>query len=214
MSALIQWEEGEESLALEVDAATLIAREHTAEVSEHPVETGTAIADHVKPANRTLTLEGVISNAPLRTPRTQMHGVVGAVGGAPLRSGQSAVRAQVLRWSGGFDRVSECDALLAGLVERGVVVQLDTDRGTDESLVITRYRVDRDGATGNALPITLEMKRIRVVSTSRVEVPAVPRAQRPQARAAAPATPSDTGLYNVLQSAGVVPPDAPVLGGG
>jgi hypothetical protein len=207
MSALIQWDEGDQALAIEIDAATLIVHERTAEVSEHPVETGTAIADHVKPANATMTLEGTISNAPLRTPRTQMHGVTGGVGGAPGG-------AQVLQWTGTFDRVAECDALFAGLVERGVLVQVDTDRGTDENLTITRYRVDRDGATGNTLPITLELKRVRVVSTSRVAVPAVPRAQVPQTRAAAPATPTNTAGYNIGRSLGFIPAGAPVRAGG
>jgi hypothetical protein len=65
MSVIITYDIFGVFAALEFDA--VIAEEHTmgADVSEHPVEEGADIADHIRPRLATLNLSGVITNTPL-----------------------------------------------------------------------------------------------------------------------------------------------------
>jgi hypothetical protein len=170
--------------ALEIDAASMLGFESSAEVTEHPVETGSAVADHVRPLNGTITLEGVITNAPIALPATQMNGATLAPGVVTLPDGS---RATALRFSGAFDRVRACDETLRGLVEAGAIVSITTGLRTVNSLAITRYRPERTGETGDAIKIVLEFKRVRLATTARAPVPAVRRAQVRLDRGAQPA---------------------------
>lgn len=198
MSTLLQWEEAGETVGLEIDVTPAEGYESTAEVTEHPVETGSAIADHVRPGNPTVTLEGLITHAPVRVPTTQTRGLARAPGNVELRVSGETVRVTLQRWSGPLDRVRACDALFAALVEAGTVVSLTTSLRVTENLVITRYKVDRSAATGDALPITLELRKLRVVSTSRVAVPAVRRLQPVEPRGPQPGVEAGSVLHNVF----------------
>ena len=170
--------------ALEIDAASMLGFESSAEVTEHPVETGAAVADHVRPLNGTITLEGVITNAPIVLPTTQMNGATLAPGVVTLPDGS---RATALRFSGAFDRVRACDETLQSLVDSGAIVSITTGLRTVNSLAITRYRPERTGDTGDAIKIVLEFKRVKLATTARAPVPAVRRAQVRLERGAQPA---------------------------
>ena len=202
MGATLFWTQGEEDLALEIDVATTETYEQTAEVTEHPVETGSAITDHVKPANGTITLEGFISNSPVAVPRTQTRGLVRATANVDLAVAGQAVRVALTRWSGVLDRVRECDALFGELIKSGRPVTLATSLRVTENLVLTRYSVSRTVEDGLGLPVTLDLKQLRVVTTSRAEVPALRALQRPAAHGQQPAAPEGTVGGNALQALG------------
>lgn len=177
MGTLLSWTIGGETIALELDAAPAQGFERTAEVTEHPVETGAPVTDHVKPANAAFTLEGLITNAPVRLPTTQMHGIARAPSTTQLSLGGAPVSVRTLRWSGVFDRVRECDTLLDELVAARAVVTLTTSLRQVENLICTRYKVDRTAEQGDSIPVVLEFKQLRIVGTSRAAVPAVRRMQ-------------------------------------
>lgn len=205
MSALLQWDDGGATVALEIDVATSEGFEATAEVTEHPVETGSAITDHVRPNNAMITLEGLITNTPVVVPRSQLAGRTRSAQTVDLRIGGETVRVSLQEWSAPLDRVRECDALLAALVAAGTPVRLTASlRGTTDALVITRYKVDRTADTGKALPVTLELKRLRVVNTSRVAVPALRRVPPVEPRGEQPAVEEGSLVYNGAREAGVV----------
>lgn len=46
----------------------------SADVTEHPVETGADVADHIRPRARTVSIEGLISNTPIEVPQSHMDG--------------------------------------------------------------------------------------------------------------------------------------------
>lgn len=198
MSALLEWDQDGETVGLEIDVAPTEDYEVTAEVTEHPVETGSAIGDHIRPGNGTITLEGLITHAPVRVPTTQTRGLTRATGNVDLQVSGQTVRVALQRWSGPIDRVRACDALFAALVEAGTVVSLTTSLRVTSDLAITRYKVGRTAATGDALPIVLELKKVRVVSTSRVAVPAVRRLQPVEPRGPQPGVEAGSTLHNVF----------------
>lgn len=200
MATLLEWTTGGATVALEIDVTPSQGYEVTSEVTEHPVEDGSAIADNVKPNNPSYTLEGLISNAPVIVPTTQMQGATRSLQVVTFTVGGREVQASVRKWSAGFDRVRECDALLENLVLSRQIVRLTTGLRQVENLIVTRYKVDRTSETGDALPVTLEFKRLRLASVQRVTVPAVRRGQLLDSRGPQPAVPNNSLLMNLRNS--------------
>lgn len=176
MSIFLQWIDGSgETVGLDLDVAKLITYERAAEVTEHPVENGSPISDHVKTTNGTFSVEGIISNSPVRVPTTQTRGLARAPGNVELRVAGETVRMTLQRWSGPFDRKRECNDLLVALVTGRFAVTLTTPLELLEDLIVTRFKVDEDQNSGNALKLTLDFKQLRIVGTARAAVPAVRR---------------------------------------
>jgi hypothetical protein len=202
MSATIEWTDATgATLTVELDATPTQSWESPAEVTEHPVETGSAISDHVRPGNDTITIEGVITNSPVLVPSTQMQGATRAPGTLALPGGD---RVSVARWSGPFDRVTECRVLLRALVKAGLPATLTTGRRDglrfDDNLALIRFRVDRDATTGDSINVSLDFRQLRIVSTARAAVPAIRRMQVPANRGTAPAPPAGSAAFNYVHS--------------
>lgn len=184
---LLEWTDAAGATgALEIDATKTRGWELTAETTEFPVEQGSAITDHVRPMNGTVTLEGIISNTPLVMPSTQMQGVTASPASVVLRGGDGQARATMVQWSDVFDRVKTCDGILAGLVSSATPITLTTPLRTLAGLAITRYRVDESVDVGQALALVLDFKVLRIATTARAPVPAVRRLQVPAQRAVQP----------------------------
>lgn len=183
MATTIDWTDAAgNSVALTFDATKTQGYEHPAEITEHPVETGAAVADHIRPGNPTYTIEGIITNAPIVVPGTQMSGVTQALQTVALPGGGSV---SLLQWSGDFNRVRACDEILAALVDAGTLVRLTSTLRFTDNLAIARYKAEKSG-TGDAVNVTMELRRVRLVSTARAPVPAVRRAQVSAQRGAQP----------------------------
>ena len=184
MSTLLEWTAQGTAVAIEIEATPTQGFERTAEVTEHPVESSTNVADHVKVANGVVSLEGVITNTPVLIPSTQMRGVTRATETVQVGRGEFV---SVQQWSGVFNRVADCDRLLDALVVGRYVVRLTTVLRTVENLILARYKVDKDAETGESINVTLELKQLRIATTARAPVPAVRRLQPPAARGQQPA---------------------------
>lgn len=178
MATTLTWETGGRIVAVTLDACTTQAHEITAEPTEHAVERGAAISDHVRPGHDTFTLEGTVSQTPIVDD-----------GSAPSRASTRSVGlrtgagASVWGWETPWERVRTVDSLLRELVVSGTLATLSTGLRPDVSdLVVTRYRADRSATIGAAVGVTLELRRVRLVSVRRVEVP-VPAQRRGQRQA-------------------------------
>lgn len=181
MLTLLEWTDaGGAPGAIELDATKTRGWEVAAEVTEHPVEVGSAITDHIRPSNGTITLEAVIANSPLVLPSTQTRGVQLRPYNAELPGTRE--RVTVVQLTGRLDRRRVCDALLAGLVRDGTPVSLTTSLRTAADLAITRYKVDEGPESGDSLVLTLELKQLRFATVARAAVPAVRRLQVPAQR--------------------------------
>lgn len=157
------------------DAASEQAHEAEAEVTEDPVEDGAPISDHVRPVPRKVQLTVHVSNTPIEQPPDQMNGVTGSVQAFQI---DKDVTANVMRWSGAFDRVKTIHGELDRLRESGTVVQLVTSLKTYENMILRSISARRTAAVGNALEATLSLVQIRIVQTTTAAVPATPRATR------------------------------------
>lgn len=65
MVTLVYSLDGRDLSTLDLDASPSQTHASEAEVTEHPVETGEQIVDHVRPRPRTLRIEGVVTGEPL-----------------------------------------------------------------------------------------------------------------------------------------------------
>lgn len=55
-----------------IDVSVRESHEVSAEVSTHPVEVGSNIADHIRPEPRTITIDGLVTNHPLELPMSHV----------------------------------------------------------------------------------------------------------------------------------------------
>lgn len=188
MSAYLQWTDARGDLVgLDIDVATVVTYERTAEVTEHPVENGSPVADHIRTVNGSFTLEGIISDTPVRIPRTHTRGLSRAPSTVDLSVSGKAVQVQLQRWSGALDRRRACHAVLAELQEKRYVATLTTRLETIENLAVTRVQVTDDEEAGNALKFSLSFTQLRIAGTARAPVPALPRNQVRAQRGTQPA---------------------------
>jgi hypothetical protein len=161
--------------ALEVDVTVSENYEHPSEVTDHPVETGSNITDHVRPGNETCRFECIVSNTPIEVPRTHMDGIGGSMRAVGLSIGGNA---KMLQFDGPFNRVRSVHEQILLLRKNRTIVNIFTGFQSVTGVVISSYNVQRNPETGAALSFTIEYRKIRVVETATAPVPLRRRNQR------------------------------------
>lgn len=126
------------------------------EVTEYPVENGTAVTDHVRVKPMTLSLEFIVSDTPI--------GMVDV-----FRSG-----AQALENSGLVETVTPSDEVIAFLLtlqNKREPTTVVTSIRTYENMVLESLSLPRDADTGYAVRGTAKFKQVIIVRNKRVSVP-------------------------------------------
>lgn len=145
--------------AIEIDC--IVSEQHAGEVeiTEHPVEDGSAIADHARPKAMMLTLEGIVTNTPITPEQAQRAGLDGVVGHA----------------AGRYQTVWQ---QMMALKDAATLLTIVTNLCTYDNMVIQSLTAPRDRTTGDALRFTMQLKQIRIVKnkTAVVVVAAEPKA--------------------------------------
>lgn len=159
-----------------------------AEVTEHPVEQGPEITDHIQIKNATMTLKGKFSNTPLdmsiaiantlsgayqaftnsqarsnllNTGLSQGVGIVGAA----LMGGASNIAANGA--AGALDAIARTILLTA--YQNKTPFNVVTKRQTYTNMVIESLSFPRNESTGYALEFEVSLKQVRIVSPSKVQ---------------------------------------------
>lgn len=156
--------------ALELDATLTETHSAENEVTEHPVETGVNIADHIRPKPKTLTLRGIISNAPIT--RAQ-------------RDNAATLAAQ-----GSLGRAESAYTQLLALADGGTTVQVATSLKVYEAMAIKSLSIPRDIKTGDVVDFTATFTEVRVVSSKVVDVTNLLRAKKAAELGKKPAAPA------------------------
>lgn len=134
---------------LEVDAT--VARNFTfdATMTEHPVEEGSDITDHHQPLPDLITIEGVVSSAPLGT----------------MFPGESTVNAIASVATGNASFIKDAMDLLIKYWKESTLLEIETTKLPFTDMLITSLRFDEDGSTGDRLPFVVTLKKARIVKT-------------------------------------------------
>lgn len=177
-------------------------------ITDHAVETGANISDHIRPEADTLSIEGVISNTPIFLPPDHTDGaretvvevegvgpsirvplpLVGSlVGNIPIAPNPKGV---VRGYEPSFDRVAACYEELLKIRSEGRLVRVITTLREYEDMGIVNLEVTRNVQAGNSLVFTMDLKQVRFGSTETVPVPVIPRAKTDKgSKVPKPATP-------------------------
>lgn len=73
-----------------IDVSVRESHDVTADVTRHPVESGTDIADHIRPEPRSITIEGMVTNHPIELPLSHAGTARIDSSGLPLTVAHSA----------------------------------------------------------------------------------------------------------------------------
>jgi hypothetical protein len=194
MTTKIQYRESDSGVLRELDVDAVLREGVTSvsEVTEHPVELGAEIVDHVRDKSETLTLEFFVSNTPTRVPRAQAQGTQGAFRQDPETGGV------VLQFGGTLDRVRDVEAELRLARSRAWLWRIETALREYPELVLEQVQVSRDERTGDGAAFTCTFKRVLFVSTRVASVPALRRVRPQVNRGAQPVQrPRDTLLRTI-----------------
>lgn len=172
--AELNWilEDGQEQSIL-FDATARDSHESTATITEHPVEEGANISDHVRKDLDRVSLEVIVSNTPIVAPKDHTDGVVGDIKSVQLTgpNGENLARAQVLVFDGGLGRVRSVYEELLDLMARGVRVTLITSLREYEGMAISAVSPVREAKTGDSLTAGVDLQQMIVVSSEIVAAP-------------------------------------------
>jgi len=160
------------SVILVFDAALESARDYSAKVTSHPVETGVEIADHVTLENPKFTLKGVVSDAAFLTPFEQIASFANrAASGITSAIASTQVGASALK-SLGIDIVAKDSRAMSAYQdlqflyrERKFLTLQFGDEPPYNNLILTKLNVPKDKNIGSAFIFDLEFEQIRVVSS-------------------------------------------------
>lgn len=187
MGTEIVWElKSGQIQAIDLDAVIRESPDSTATPTEHAIESGANISDHVRKNLDRVSLEIVVSNTPTREPKTQMDGATASSGGVEFAQRQevfgvgvgpfdlslgivNTIKANVLVFDSEFDRVRSIYELLQDLQDAGQVIEILTPHREYTDMVITRISPVWTADTREALMATLEAQQIRIVDSEIVE---------------------------------------------
>jgi hypothetical protein len=177
---IIKYQKGGQTAELHFDATTREIHVAGSQVTTHPIEKGSDVADHVQVNQPRLTIEAVVSNTPLETPKSNVDGATGEVRGLNLNVKDSKfitfgvtttrvpvarqVGAQVLQFRQEFNRVKGVAATLVDLVESAALVQITNGLREYQDMVLTNLSMPRE--TTDAVTLTFDAVHVNFVDTS------------------------------------------------
>lgn len=217
----IVFEDGDQLVALVLDAVPEERHRATAKATEQEVERGVDITDHVRRERRVFSTEVVISNTPIATTAAvsaslQTVSVPGSTSGKQgllTRDGagkwqagkvtEASEQASSLQLflpdDGPLDRVNESWATLMDAMDRSLLAVVTTGIETYEDMALVDAATTRTAKDGTWLRADLTFAEIRQVSTQLVADPAPdrPRGVSQQDRGSQPTEEAEPGLASI-----------------
>jgi len=166
-----------QSIILVFDAALETARNYTANVTSHPVETGVEIADHVTLENPKFTLKGVVSDAAFLTPFEQIASFGNRAGAAITGAISSTSFGSSALKKLGIDVVTKDSRAMSAYQnlqfmykERKFLTLEFGEEPPYTNVILTKLNAPKDKNVGDAFIFDLEFEQIRVVSSRYITV--------------------------------------------
>jgi hypothetical protein len=169
---------GDQHVIVTLDASVNEMHAGSAQVTEHPVETGTNISDNIRPLPRRLTVEGFVSNTPIYkeilSPTRVSDGDVNATIESQTfqQGGNRTVTTQKmksLQFSEAFDRVKDVYTTLVDAYQQGALITVATTLQRYDNFAITSLNVPRNVTNSNAIQFTIDFQEVLTVDVVETE---------------------------------------------
>jgi hypothetical protein len=140
-------------------------------VTRHPIEDGSTVSDHVVHEPDGLTMEGFITDSPVRF----LSGVRAILEGPPdigaIPEGYSPAAAEVNPGDNGVSRAREAYRAIMRLKASGKPLTVKTGLRTYNNLIIESIDVPRDVDKSGALFFTAVFTQVQIVNSLSVAIP-------------------------------------------
>jgi len=173
--------DGDKKDFIVIDSATVISHEHDAEVTENPVESGARIVDHYEEQPKKLTIEGVISEAPIKPLQAGLatvggavatfSGIRGGLGGAAVSGGVGALSSALLGDEG--DRVKAAMDSFEELEKGARIVTIITGLRVYDNMVLVGFKPVERKDHGDSLVFTANFSEVVIAASELVLIPAL-----------------------------------------
>lgn len=211
------------TVEVRADAITSTRHQLRAQATEHPVESGEDVADHVLPGLDRVTVEAFVSNQPTdpfadesggfeiksldipkyepRPPLNPVGALTSVVSSAvdSLLSGGGKVDVTLLTFGDGLNLPRFFYEGMKNLQDRAVLVRVLTKVREYENMIVESIEPVQDNTTGDGVRFVIEFKEVRIVETEVVAAPVESRAFKQQNRGSKATSPSgnDDGLKSL-----------------
>lgn len=170
---------GEDAEALEllkIDATRAEEHSFKAKATQHEVEDGANISDHVIKAGRTVTLNGVISDDPITITAAaigNLAGITGSLvpglGGAVATGAVSKLGSELI--SSGSKPSKDAIDILEYIYEENIPLMITTSIKTYTNMIMESLNIPRNVRNANSLEFSASFREIRIVESEVVEIP-------------------------------------------
>lgn len=167
----------------------------SAQVTEHAVEKGSPVADHIRTAPDRLTIDAVVTNTPITIPESNLDGASGSVrdldvtiqvkgelpvgvplvgalvASAGLLDSTTTVKAQTLQFDQPFDRARSVYDEIQEIYSSGTLVDISTSIRDYTDMAIESVSVPRTVDTAGSLEFSISTKTLRFAETQTVPAP-------------------------------------------
>jgi hypothetical protein len=201
MGAFLAWNSFANTIFFDVVGSE--KHEFSSMVTEHPIETGSDVTDHVRPNLDRITLEGFVSQTPIYsdrgsqiqlpldvqtyTPPISLNpaaAVVNAVGSLISSLSTQPIVADIFMFPNDSDFVRETMLALKGLQTTAQLVDVYTPNYAYTDMILDGWDVDRDSSTGTGANFKISLRQIKTVQSTLTNVPqpAIARAAETKAK--------------------------------
>lgn len=178
---------------LHFDVVLVEDHERDSEVTDHSVEQGVSLTDHVRPLPDTITLSTFVSNTPINSRDAQLlpltldipqpnqggllaGGTTALAGNALLQLGignrnPTTITATVQQFPGDTDYVQLTYDNLTALRDAAILITVATPHQVYTNMIVKRIALHRDSGTGTGGEFEIDLRQIRIVSSSIVDAP-------------------------------------------
>ena len=207
MPTLLIWEDDSgQTQAVRFDVVFSENLDSTSEITDHPVEEGQAVTDHVRPAPERFSIVGFVSNHPLRRnpgvedivnfepveldypekPSAFASGnlTLGVTGAIEKLINPLPSKAHVWNVTDFKNRMREMYEQLFDAWENARIIRIETTLREYENMVIERLAASRTADDGSGATFPMDLRNIKRVKSKTVQapVPAEPRGQLVQSK--------------------------------
>lgn len=173
------------TLSMILDAT--VAEDFTAEAepTEHPVEDGADIADHVILKPKKLTIRGVVSETPFSVGNQIAgaaasiagkigEGVAGALGGTVATIGGGKIAKSLVGMVADTDRdLQDVVNELLAIRDAKLPVTIQTGLTQYKDYILTGMQVTRDKSVGRAINVSLNFKELLIAKSEVINIPKI-----------------------------------------